>query len=174
MTEEKIALFIDGENMFHVQKENKWFIDYEKVKRYYMANRQSGGAYFFAATASYTKPEIVEGQRRFHDMLINIGYRVITKEVKIIKNKNTGEIVKIKGNLDVEIVFCMLTRKDDYDTLVLLGGDSDLERAIGYLIDNGKKIIIASNKGSTSRELRNICNEFVDLKEIRNEIERLK
>lgn len=169
----KIAIFIDGSSMFYAQRDNKWYIDFKKVLDYFTRNKEKAGAYYFSATPPAHLPDRVSAYRRFRNALIYIGYEVVDKEVKIIHDKETGA-TKVKGNLDIELVFRMLSAIDTFDEIVLLGGDSDYEVVLSHLKNNGKIITCVGNKKLIAREIINISNNYIDLNDIRNMIEKAR
>ena len=168
----RLAIFVDGANMFYAQKENGWFIDWENFHRFFTANRDVFGVFYFTATPSASDPTAVQGYRRFKRFLQFTGYRVIDKEVRVIQDKATGEVIRVKGNLDIELVFRMLATINSYDEMILVGGDADYIPVIEHLINLGKTVHVVGQKGTTAIDLINSANKFTDLKNIRSEIER--
>jgi uncharacterized LabA/DUF88 family protein len=167
----RIALFIDGAAMFYAQRENGWFIDYKKVHQYFSDNKQLNGAYYFTATPPASNHQAVDNYRRFKRFLIYTGYHVIDKEVKVINDQRTGQ-VKLKGNLDIELVFRMLAGINGYDEAIIFGGDSDYLSVVSHLRNLGKVVACVGRRQSTSIELINECDSFIDLSELRTRIER--
>jgi uncharacterized LabA/DUF88 family protein len=49
---------------------------------------------------------------------------------------------------------------------ILITGDSDFEKLINVLRTFGKQIVVVSTKDSSSIELVNICDLFVELKDL--------
>lgn len=168
-----VALFVDGASMFYAQRENKWHIDYQKVYQYFTNNKDVYGAFYFTASPPAGDQEKVRKYRGFKGALIHMGYTVIDKEVKIIKDPNTDQ-VKLKGNLDIELVFRMLSGADGYNEAILLGGDTDYVPVIEHLRNMGKDVICVGREQMTGLDLINIVNRFIDLNEIRNRIERIR
>ncbi len=54
---ERLALFVDGANMFYAQRENGWWIDWGKVHRYFCGDRILYGAFYFTATPPAGEPD---------------------------------------------------------------------------------------------------------------------
>lgn len=168
---EKVALFVDGANMFYAQRENKWHIDYRKILEYFTLNTTLHAAYYFTATPPASQPERVAAYRRFRAALINMGYSVIDKEVTVITHTDTGQ-VKLKGNLDIEMVFRMMAEIALYDHAILIGTDVDYVPIIKHLRDLGKRITVVGRKEMTSLEIKNSANKFIDLNEIKKNVEK--
>ncbi len=167
----KVAIFIDGANMFYAQRDLGWRIEYKKVFQFFTDNKECVDAYYFTAAPPIRKMEQVEKYRRFKTALMHIGYKVIDKEVRVIEDKNTG-LVKLKGNLDIDMAFRMLTGIDKYEEAVVLGGDSDFIPIINYLTARGKTVICVGRKESTALDLAAAASKFIDLKEIRDRIQK--
>lgn len=167
MTEEKVALFIDGANMFYAQKKLGWSIDYEKLYKYFAQGKQVYNAFFYIGSKNR------KGEKSFFTKLAHLGYTVRTKEVKKIFG-NEGKIIEEKCNLDIEIVIDMLNTVGNYDEAVIFSGDSDFERAIELLRSRSKKIIVVSTKGMIASDLINAADRYIDLKDLRSQIENLK
>ncbi len=85
----------------------------------------------------------------------------------------TGQ-TKVKGNLDIELVFRMLTTISSFDDVVLMGGDSDYVPVINHLRASGKTVTVLGRRESVSTDLINSANKFLDLNSIRARIEKKK
>ena len=168
---EKIALFVDGAAMFYAQRDNGWHIDYRSVYHYFIDNREKVGAWYFTATPQASDAGALDRYRKFKYSLTQMGYNVKDKEVRVLYDKNTGQ-VRLKGNLDIELVFRMLSSVHSYETAVLLGGDSDYVPLIEHLVNLGKKVIVLGRRQSTAIDLINASSQFIDLNDIKDRIEK--
>ena len=169
----RVALFVDGANMFYAQRDNGWHIDFRLVHQFFMDNREKAGAYYFTASPPAGDPAKIDKYRRFRTALINLGFNVVDKEVKVLSDPATGQ-TKVKGNLDIELVFRMLTTISSFDEAVLMGGDSDYVPIIDHLRASGKTVTVVGRRESVSTNLINSANKFLDLNSIRNRIEKKK
>ena len=167
----RVALFVDGSNMFYAQRDNGWHIDFRLIHQYFMDNREKAGAYYFTASPPAGDRGKVDKYRRFRTALINLGFNVVDKEVKVMSDATTGQ-VKVKGNLDIELVFRMLTSINSYDEVVLMGGDADYVPIIDHLRASGKTVVVVGRRGSVSTDLINSANQFIDLNSIRGRVEK--
>lgn len=163
--EGKTAIFIDSANIYFSYKTLKWKIDFKKLFAYFKNNTNLFRIAFYGTI----NPEN-ERERRFHDFLEIIGYTVKHKKIKFIKDGNEIHGGHHKGNVDVELTIDAVHFRDDYDTFVLLSGDSDFEALIKYLKKYKKRCIVMSTKGHISIELLKQA-KFIDFKKIRQEIE---
>lgn len=201
----RIGLFVDGANIFYAQRENGWHIDFRKIYEYCKGFGEIRVAYYYTASPHYSGQEDIENYRRFRGFLINSGYTVQDKELKVIKTRelewvieidgkplaefikdqigsrveHTGRIVlsgvekkEMKGNLDVEMALGMVSQANLYDICFLISGDSDFIPVVKHLRHCGKEVIGVARKRSTSFDLINEINRFIDLAEIRRQIEK--
>lgn len=168
---ERVAIFVDGANMFYAQKLNGWFIDWKLLYQLYTDNRDIYGAFYFTATPRAGDTEKIKRYRKFRGALIYNNYEVIDKEVREIRDES-GQIVRLKGNLDIEMVFRMLTGAHQYDEAIIVGCDIDYVPVIQHLRNIGKKVTIIDRRKSAAIDLINACDKFADLEGIHSRIER--
>jgi len=171
MQKDRVALFVDGGNMFFAQKANGWWIDWKLAYQFFTDNRDIYGAYYFTATPPPGRKDQLTKYRKFRKFLIATGYKVIDKEVRIIHDPATGE-TREKGNLDIELVFHMMAAPHQWDEAVVFGCDVDYEPVFKHLRSIGKRVKLVGRKEMTSLDLINACDEYVDLHQIRNRIEK--
>jgi len=143
-------------------------IDFIKLKEYLETKGEIVGLYYFTPAPEYTETKKVKSYRLFKKFLISNGYTVIDKEIKVRFDSNKKNIEDKKGNLDIEMALYMLTTYIKYDELILIGGDSDFESIIDYLIKNGKLVRCISNTQNTAIEIRNISHYFENLSNLKD------
>jgi uncharacterized LabA/DUF88 family protein len=141
------------------------------VFHHFTDNKEKAAAYYFTATPPVGDPERVTKYRRFKTALQSMGYSVVDKEVRIIKGEHS-DVPILKGNLDIELVFRLLTEANTYDEIILMGCDSDYIPIIGHLRAIGKTVTVVGRRASTSNDLINVANKFIDLDGIRSRIEK--
>ena len=167
-----VTAFIDGSNVFHAQRANRWQIDFAKLAAYIDSYGECLGKYYFTPRPSYKDAAAINNYLAFKKMLIANGYTVKDKEVKEINTKdNFGRAVKLKGNLDVEMGYWMTKVYDGYEISIIITGDSDYECILESMVLNGKYVIVIGNKDNTSLELHNMAHKFIDLNSLRNQLE---
>ncbi|BAZ05243.1 hypothetical protein NIES3974_18890 [Calothrix sp. NIES-3974] len=160
---DRVAIFIDGANLFYAAMQLNLEVDYAKLLRRLTGDRQLIRAYFYTACDSGN-----EKQQGFLLWMSRNGYRVVTKE--LIQFPDGSK----KANLDVEIAVDMLTLARNCDTIVLLSGDGDLAYAVNSIAYQGVQVEVVSLSSMTSESLVNVADFFIDLEEIRVDIEREK
>lgn len=113
-------------------------------------------------------------QSRMYAKLEGMGYDVITKPLKYIKQANGT--YKTKGDMDIELTMDIMGALSDLDTIVLISGDCDYYTPIKRFHAAGKYIRILSFDELLSWELRtfamnNTRCSFVTLDSLREQIE---
>lgn len=165
----KITVFIDGANFFFMQKEDlKWFADPKKILTYLEKYGEIEDAFYYIGRD--LPPEAK--QDAFLKALPEMGYSLVTKQIKTMFDSKTGKTKK-KANLDIEIVLDMFNTINHYDMAVLVSGDGDFERALRLLKARGKKYMVIATEKFVARELREVAGRhYIDFKDIKDEVEK--
>jgi hypothetical protein len=116
---EKLALFIDGANLYATAKSLGFDIDYKRLLREFQSRGDLLRAFYYTA--------VIEDQefssiRPLIDWLDYNGYTVVTKPTKEFVDQ-TGRR-KIKGNMDIELAVDAMELAGHIDHMVLFSGDS--------------------------------------------------
>jgi uncharacterized LabA/DUF88 family protein len=167
-TLDRIAIFIDGANMFYAQRKLGWHIDYKKVYDFYAQEGQIYNAFYYTSVVN-PPDQAMEG---FLRALTSIGYTVRRKVIKEILDQESGQVIR-KANLDIEIVIDMLTTADLYDRAVLISGDGDFERAVEYLRLRGKRIEGLGMHAMAAYDLVNAMDRYRYLEDLRPYVEKV-
>lgn len=162
----KAAVFIDAANVIYSQRTLKWQIDFKKLMNYFQNNYQLNNVYFYFA---YLKDD--KKQQGFFKKLKQWGYKIRTKEVKLIRQTD-GTILK-KGNLDVELTIDAVKDLKFYSTAILMSGDSDFHALVKYLQNRDKKVVVISSKGHVSFELLKSADKYINFNSLREVVERV-
>ncbi|MEA5570092.1 NYN domain-containing protein [Calothrix sp. UHCC 0171] len=160
---DRVAIFIDGANLFYAAMQLNLEIDYAKLLRCLTKERQLIRAYFYTACDSSN-----DKQQGFLLWMSRNGYRVISKE--LIQFPDGSK----KANLDVEIAVDMLVLSKSCDTIVLLSGDGDLAYAVNSIAYQGVQVEVVSLGSMTSDSLINVADAYTDLEEMKGKIQRKK
>ena len=164
----RLSIFVDGNNMFYAQQKNSWFFDPKRVLEYFLNEARE---VTLVNAFWYTGLKDPQDQRGFRDALISLGYTVRTKILKEYYDDSSGRYSQ-KANLDIEIVIDMFNTVDQYDRGELFSGDGDFERAIEFLRCKNTHITVVSTEGMIARELRNVADRYIDLNNVRRQIEK--
>lgn len=163
---ERIALFIDGANVYAAAKRLGWNFDHRKILEHFSSYGALHNAFYYTAVPL----PMDDKQKRFIDALTYMGYTVRTRPLREATDEN-GDTYR-RASLDIELVTDLLACAERYDTAVLLTGDGDFERPVEVLRARGRRILVASIPEMTSYELRNAADQYIDFKDIREFVER--
>ena len=148
----KIAIFIDGNNLFHAARSVGVEIDYAKFLNFLRGDSPLLRAFFYTGV-----DEKAERQQGFLLWMRRNGYRVVEKELKTYADGTK------KANLDVEIAVDMLSLADKYETAVLVSGDEDFAYAINAVAYKGVRVELAGFRSNTSPRLIDVADQFIEL-----------
>lgn len=151
----RVAVFIDGNNLFHAARFHNLDIDYNKLLRVLLGDGRLLRAFF------YTGVDVgAERQQGFLLWMRRNGFRVVQKELKTFFDGTR------KANLDVEIAVDMLSLAGSYDTAVLVSGDEDFVYAVNAVAYKGCRVEVAGFRSNTAPHLIDVADFFIDLGEI--------
>ncbi len=155
----RVAVFIDGNNLFHAARFHNIDIDYNKLLRVLLGDGRLLRAFF------YTGVDVgAERQQGFLLWMRRNGFRVIHKELKTFYDGTR------KANLDVEIAVDMLSLAGRYDTAVLVSGDEDFVYAVNAVAYKGCRVEVAGFRSNTAPKLIDVADYFIDLGEIADKV----
>ncbi len=168
---EKIALFIDGANLYAAAKSLGFDIDYRKLLQEFNSKGYMLRAYYYTALADDQEYSSI---RPLIDWLDYNGYTVVTKPTKEFVD-STGRR-KIKGNMDIELAVHAMEMSEAVDHFVLFSGDGDFRSLVEALQRRGKKVSVVSTLTTQppmiADELRRQADHFLDLATLRAQIGR--
>lgn len=163
----RIAVFVDGSNLFFIQKDSlNWWIDPKRLLNWIARRGEIVDATYYASIDSTN-----EAQQKYLKAVCHMGYRV---ETKAIRSQSTSDgSQRHKANLDIDIVVDMINTINCYDEAVLVSGDADFCRALQCLRTRGKLFVVVSTKGFVATELRALAGmHYFDLADLREQIEK--
>jgi uncharacterized LabA/DUF88 family protein len=159
--QQRVAIFIDGSNLFYAALHLNIEIDYAKLLCKLTQGRRLLRAYFYTGVDRAN-----EKQQGFLLWMRRNGYRVVTKD--LIQHTDGSK----KANLDVEIAVDMMMLSKHCHTMVLLSGDGDLAYAVNAIAYHGVQVEVVSLHSMTSDLLINVADRYTDLASIREEIQK--
>jgi uncharacterized LabA/DUF88 family protein len=169
---EKIALFIDGANLYATAKSLGFDIDYKRLLREFQSRGNLLRAFYYTA--------IIEDQeyssiRPLIDWLDYNGYSVVTKATKEFVDQGTGRR-KIKGNMDIELAVDAMELAPHIDHMVLFSGDGDFRSLVESVQRRGVRVTVVSTISTqppmVADELRRQADTFTDIVELQSKIGR--
>jgi uncharacterized LabA/DUF88 family protein len=168
---EKVALFIDGANLYATAKALAFDIDYKRLLQEFQSKGYLLRAYYFTALAEEQEYSSI---RPLIDWLDYNGYTVVTKPTKEFVD-NTGRR-KIKGNMDIELAVAVMEMAESIDHVVLFSGDGDFRSLVEAVQRKGKKVSVISTLSTQppmiADELRRQADNFIDLSSLQAKIGR--
>jgi uncharacterized LabA/DUF88 family protein len=156
---DRIAVFIDGSNLFYAAFQLGIEVDYAKLLKQLVGDRRLLRAYFYTGV----DPDN-DKQKGFLMWMRHNGYRVMTKDLVQLPDGTK------KANLDVEIVIDMITMAQHCQSIILLSGDGDLSYALDSISYQGVQIEVVSLRSMTSDQLINMADRYTDLNSIQGSI----
>ena len=167
----RIALFIDGANLYATSKQLGFDMDYRRLLREFQGRGNLIRAFYFT---TLVESEEYSSIRPLVDWLDYNGYRVITKAAKEFTDAIGRR--RIKGNMDIELAIEMLELAPHLDQIYLFSGDGDFRPLVEAVQRKGVKVSVVStistNPPMVSDELRRQCDEFVDLAQLMQKVGR--
>lgn len=157
----RVAIFIDGSNLFYAALQLGIEIDYTKL-----LCRLTGGSRLLRSFFYTGVDRTNEKQQGFLLWMRRNGYRVISKDLVQLPDGSK------KANLDVEIAVDMMALVGSYDTAVLVSGDGDLAYAVDAVSYRGVRVEVVSLRAMTSDTLINVSDRYIDLESIKEDIQK--
>ena len=167
----KIALFIDGANLYATAKTLGFDIDYKRLLNEFQSRGTLVRAYYYNA--------IIEDQdfssiRPLIDWLDYNGYTVVTKATKEFTDASGRR--KVKGNMDIELAVDAMKLAEHVDQIVLFSGDGDFRSLVEAVQRRGVRVTVVSTISCQppmiAGELRRQADDFIDLLALRSRVAR--
>ncbi|MGE3246332.1 MAG: NYN domain-containing protein [Beijerinckiaceae bacterium] len=159
---EKIALFIDGANLYATAKSLGFDIDYKRLLKEFQGRGRLVRAFYYTALVEDQEYSSI---RPLIDWLDYNGYAVVTKPAKEFVDSLGRR--KVKGNMDIELAVDAMEMAEHLDHIVLFSGDGDFRSLVEALQRKGVRVSVVSTITTqppmVADELRRQADEFVDL-----------
>src|ERR1700674_630827 len=170
-TVERIALFIDGANLYASAKALGFDIDYKRLLKEFQAKGRWIRAFYYTALVDDQEYSSI---RPVVDWLDYNGSAVVTKPTKEFVD-STGRR-KVKGNMDIELAVDAMEMAEHVDLLVLFSGDGDFRSLVEAVQRRGVRVTVASTVSTQppmiADELRRQADVFTDLVELQSKLGR--
>lgn len=167
----KTAIFIDGANNHAACRALGFDMDYDRLLPFFNKDKSLLRAFYYTALL----PDNADGSnplRPLLDFLAYNGYDVRTKMSKSFEDKMTG-LVKVKGNMDMELAVDALLLADHIDDVILFSGDGDFTYLVRALQQKACRVTVVSTMleglgkpPMIADELRRAADVFIDLANI--------
>ena len=167
----RIALFIDGANLYATAKALGFDIDYRRLLRDFQNQGTLLRAFYYTA--------IIEDQeyssvRPLIDWLNYNGYTVVTKATKEFIDASGRR--KMKGSMDIELAVNAMELTEHIDEMVLFSGDGNFRSLVAAVQRRGVRVTVVSTIASQppiiADDLRRQADAFIELRELQPKIGR--
>ncbi|MDP9196664.1 MAG: NYN domain-containing protein [Pseudomonadota bacterium] len=169
--EERMALFIDGSNLYSAARSLGFDIDYRRLLEVFSSKGRLLRAFYYTA--------LVEEQeysplRPLIDWLDYNGYTMVTKPTKEFTDSMGRR--KIKGNMDIELAIDMMEMAGQVQHIILFSGDGDFRRLVEAVQRRGVRVSVVSTVRTqppmVADELRRQADNFIELQDLAPTIQR--
>ena len=168
---ERIALFIDGANLYATAKSLGFDIDYKRLLREFQSKGRLLRAFYYTALIEDQEYSSI---RPLIDWLDYNGYAVVTKPTKEFVDSLC--CLKDQGNMDIELAVDAMEMAEHLDHLVLFSGDGDFRSLVEAVQRKGVRVSVISTITTQppmiADELRRQADEFIDLVHLASRIGR--
>ncbi|WP_213286952.1 NYN domain-containing protein [Bradyrhizobium sp. sGM-13] len=171
MPSDRIALFIDGANLYATARTLGFDIDYRRLLKEFQRRGALLRAFYYTT--------IIEDQeytsiRPLVDWLDYNGYTVVTKLTKEFTDASGRR--KVKGSMHIELAVTAMELAERIDRIFLFSGDGDFRPLLEAVQRRGVHVTVVSTLTSqppmVADELRRQADAFLDLAELRATIGR--
>jgi uncharacterized LabA/DUF88 family protein len=164
--QEKLALFIDGANLYGAAKGLQFDIDYKRLLGLFARKGVLVRAFYYTAvdeTAEFSP------LRPLVDWLDYNGFSVVTKPLKEFTDSQGRR--RVKGNMDIELAIDVMEMSDQVDHIVIFSGDGDFRRLVEAAQRKGRRVSVVSTIRTqppmVSDDLRRQADNFIELEELK-------
>jgi uncharacterized LabA/DUF88 family protein len=169
--DDRLALFIDGSNLYAAAKALGFDIDYKLLRGEFMRRGKLVRAFYYTALL---ESEEYSPIRPLVDWLHYNGFSMVTKPAKEYTDSQGRR--KVKGNMDIELTVDAMELAPHVDHIVLFSGDGDFRPLVEALQRKGVRVSVCSTIRSQppmiADELRRQADNFIELEELREVVGR--
>ena len=150
---ERVAIFIDGSNLYHSLQENcgRFDVDFAAFGQRLTDGRELLRIYYYNVLRDADRdPQAYQDQQKFLTALHNTPYI----ETRLGSSKMRGQVTVEKG-IDIMVATDLLkfAWDDLYDVAILVSGDGDFAYAVETVKNMGKHVEVAAFTPNLSQEL---------------------
>ena len=135
----KIALLIDGANLYSTSKALGFDIDYKRLLKEFQSRGSLLRAIYYTAVIEDQEYSSI---RPLIDWLDYNGYTVVTKAAKEFTDASGRR--KVKGNMDIELAVDAMELAEHVDQIVLFSGDGDFRSLVEAVQRRGVRVTVVS------------------------------
>jgi uncharacterized LabA/DUF88 family protein len=155
---ERVAIFIDGSNLYHALEGTlkRHDLDFTQFVAKLCGDRRLYRTYYYNALQDVAaRPDAFREQQEFLDTLRKTPYLEV--RLGIIK---TAQGTQVEKGVDIMLGIDLLNLawNNLYDTAILVSGDADFAYALQTVKNMGKHVEVAYFEGATARELLGVAD----------------
>jgi formylglycine-generating enzyme required for sulfatase activity len=143
----RIFIFVDGDNLISSLSSFKINLDYQNFLSVVQKRAKHCQAYFYLNVTKKTR------QQNLLDELQGYGYQI---KSQVVDGAD-------RSNIDSLIITDLISLSESYDIAILVSGDSDFVEPIRQLKNQGKSVEVISFRASTSKNLIEVADNYLDL-----------
>ena len=163
--EERLAVFIDGANLYSAARGLAFDIDYKRLLDMFSTKGRLIRAFYYTALLEDQEYSPI---RPLVDWLDYNGYTMVTKPTKEFTDSMGRR--RIKGNMDIELAIDMLEMAQHIDHAILFSGDGDFRRLVEAVQRKGVRVSVVSTIRSSppmvADDLRRQADNFIELQDL--------
>ncbi len=164
---ERVAIFIDGSNLYNGMKENlrSTRVNFAELIQQLLRDRPVFRTYYYNSmlTEDYDE-ELRDGQARFFESLRRIPY--VTVRLGTLHRRNDGTLVEKGIDVAIAVEALSLAFQDAYDTALLVSGDGDYAELVEAIKRQGKHVECAMFRDQSAGILLEHVDVFQSLDEL--------
>ncbi len=150
--EQRVGIFVDVQNMYHSARNiYNARVNFKEVLKQAVAERKLVNAMAYVITSPNKE------EANFFGALEKAGFKIKTKDLQIFAGGAK------KADWDVGLAMDTIKMSSKLDVVVLVSGDGDYVPLVEYLQNNGLQVEVIAFKESSSHNLLDKCDDFVDL-----------
>jgi uncharacterized LabA/DUF88 family protein len=169
--QERLALFIDGPNLYNAARALNFDIDYRRLLQLFQSKGRLIRAFYYTALA---EDQDYSPIRPLVDWLDYNGFTMVTKPMKDFTDSQGRR--RFRASMDIEIAVDMMDLADKLDHVVLFSGDGNFRRLVESVQRRGVRVSVVSTIRTqppmVSDELRRQADMFIDLFDLAQHIQR--
>jgi uncharacterized LabA/DUF88 family protein len=169
--QERLALFIDGPNLYNTARALNFDIDYRRLLQLFQSKGRLIRAFYYTALAEEQDYSPV---RPLVDWLDYNGFTMVTKPMKEFTDHQGRR--RFRGSMDIELAVDMMEMADKIDHAVLFSGDGDFRRLVEAVQRRGVRASVVSTVRTQppmiADELRRQADMFIDLFDLAPHVQR--
>jgi uncharacterized LabA/DUF88 family protein len=163
--DERLALFIDGANLYAAARAVGLEIDFRKLLKEFQARGRLIRASYYTVLVENDEYSPI---RPLVDWLAYNGFNVVKKPAREFLDRDGRK--RVRGNMDVELSVDMLEAAGWADHIILFSGNGDFRRLVEAVKARGVRVSVVSTMNAAaamiSDELRREADAFIELADL--------